>query len=81
VDKVKGTLHGVPAVMPSYWGKAIGVINYSLVVKNGKWSVVRNKTQGEPAQGPARCHRPSYVAWTRRHLGGDQASMPRPSTT
>ena len=34
VDKVKGTFHGVPAVMPSYWGKAIGVINYNLVVKN-----------------------------------------------
>ena len=45
VDKVKGTLHGVPAVMPSYWGKAIGVINYSLEVKNGKWSVVRDKTR------------------------------------
>ena len=45
VDKVKGTLHDVPAVMPSYWGKAIGVINLSLTVKNGKWSVVKDKTQ------------------------------------
>jgi len=44
VDKVKGTFHGVPAVMPSYWGKAIGVINYSLVVKNGKWTVDTGKT-------------------------------------
>lgn len=45
VDKVKGTLHGVPAVMPSYWGKALGVINYSLVVKNGKWTIDTSKTQ------------------------------------
>jgi 2',3'-cyclic-nucleotide 2'-phosphodiesterase/3'-nucleotidase len=44
VDKVKGTLHGVPAVMPSYWGKAIGVINYGLVVKNGKWTIDTSKT-------------------------------------
>lgn len=45
VDKVKGTLHGVPAVMPSYWGKALGVINFNLVVKNGKWTIDTSKTQ------------------------------------
>jgi 2',3'-cyclic-nucleotide 2'-phosphodiesterase/3'-nucleotidase len=45
VDKVKGTFFGVPAVMPSYWGKAIGVINYGLVVKNGKWTIDTSKTQ------------------------------------
>lgn len=45
VDKVKGTLHDVPAVMPSYWGKAIGVISFSLEVKNGKWSIAKDKTQ------------------------------------
>lgn len=44
VDKVKGTFHGVPAVMPSFWGKAIGVINYQLVVKNGKWTIDSSKT-------------------------------------
>lgn len=44
VDKVKGTFHGVPAVMPSYWGKAIGLINYTLVVKNGKWTIDTTKT-------------------------------------
>jgi 2',3'-cyclic-nucleotide 2'-phosphodiesterase/3'-nucleotidase len=31
--------------MPSYWGKALGVINYSLVVKNGKWTIDTSKTQ------------------------------------
>ena len=44
VDKVKGSFHGVPAVMPSFWGKAIGVINYQLVVKNGKWTIDGSKT-------------------------------------
>jgi 2',3'-cyclic-nucleotide 2'-phosphodiesterase/3'-nucleotidase len=44
VDKVKGTFHGVPAVMPSFWGKAIGVINYHLVVENGKWRIDTSKT-------------------------------------
>ncbi|MFZ5483447.1 MAG: bifunctional 2',3'-cyclic-nucleotide 2'-phosphodiesterase/3'-nucleotidase [Pseudomonadota bacterium] len=45
VDKVKGTLHGVPAVMPSYWGKALGVIQYSLKVQDGKWTIDTSKTQ------------------------------------
>ncbi|MFV5216112.1 bifunctional 2',3'-cyclic-nucleotide 2'-phosphodiesterase/3'-nucleotidase [Azonexus caeni] len=45
VDKIKGSFFGVPAVMPSYWGKAIGVINYSLVVKNGKWTIDTGKTE------------------------------------
>lgn len=44
VDKTKGTFFGVPAVMPSYWGKGIGVINYNLVVKNGKWTIDTSKT-------------------------------------
>ena len=44
VDKVKGTFHGVPAVMPSFRGKAIGVINYQLVVRNGKWTIDSGKT-------------------------------------
>lgn len=45
VDKVKGTIHGVPAVTPSYWGKALGVIDFNLVVRNGKWAVDAAKTQ------------------------------------
>jgi 2',3'-cyclic-nucleotide 2'-phosphodiesterase / 3'-nucleotidase len=44
VDKTKGTFFGVPAVMPSYWGKALGLINYNLVVKNGKWTIDTSKT-------------------------------------
>jgi 2',3'-cyclic-nucleotide 2'-phosphodiesterase (5'-nucleotidase family) len=27
VDKVKGTVNGVPTVMANYWGKHLGVIN------------------------------------------------------
>lgn len=30
VDNAKGTVHGVPSVMPSSWGKALGVIRYTL---------------------------------------------------
>ena len=62
VDKVKGSLHGVPAVMPSYWGKAIGVIQYSLEVKNGKWSVVRDKTQVSLRKALLDAATRSYVA-------------------
>jgi len=44
VDKTKGTFFGVPAVMPSYWGKGIGVISYGLVVKNGRGTIDTSKT-------------------------------------
>ena len=45
-DNAKGTVNGVPAVMASSWGKALGVINYALKWDAGtkKWSVDTTKT-------------------------------------
>ena len=45
-DNAKGTVNGVPAVMASSWGKALGVINYALKWDAGtkKWSVDTAKT-------------------------------------
>ena len=37
-DNARGTVNGVPAVMPSSWGKALGVINYAL-----KWDGAAEK--------------------------------------
>ncbi len=44
VDKVKGVVNGTPTVMANFWGKSLGVIQMSLVAKDGKWSVDKSKT-------------------------------------
>lgn len=44
VDKVKGTVHGVPAVMANLWGKNLGVIRMSLVYDGTRWNVDKSKT-------------------------------------
>ncbi|MDZ7672477.1 MAG: bifunctional 2',3'-cyclic-nucleotide 2'-phosphodiesterase/3'-nucleotidase [Halanaerobiales bacterium] len=40
VDSEKGTIFGVPAVMPGSWGSKIGVINLDLEKTNGSWNVI-----------------------------------------
>jgi 2',3'-cyclic-nucleotide 2'-phosphodiesterase/3'-nucleotidase len=47
VDKVKGTVNGVPTVMANYWGKHLGVINLALNHDGKNWSVDRTKTTVE----------------------------------
>ena len=39
VDKVKGTVNGVPPVMAHFWGKHLGVIKLQLVHNGSKWTV------------------------------------------
>lgn len=39
VDKVKGTVHGVPTVMANFWGKHLGVIKLGLLRTGGKWTI------------------------------------------
>jgi 2',3'-cyclic-nucleotide 2'-phosphodiesterase / 3'-nucleotidase len=44
VDKEKGLVHGVPAVMPNFWGKSLGVIQLQLIARDGRWRVDTAKT-------------------------------------
>lgn len=44
VDKVKGTVFGVPAVMANLWGKNLGVIRMRLRFDGGHWQVERGQT-------------------------------------
>ncbi|HEU4851954.1 MAG TPA: bifunctional 2',3'-cyclic-nucleotide 2'-phosphodiesterase/3'-nucleotidase [Telluria sp.] len=55
VDKVKGTVHGVPTVMPSLWGKHLGVIALKLKYDGKAWRVDQSGTRVEArsAQGQA----------------------------
>jgi 2',3'-cyclic-nucleotide 2'-phosphodiesterase / 3'-nucleotidase len=47
VDKVKGTVNGVPTVMANFWGKHLGVIKMELAFVGGKWTVDAGKTSVE----------------------------------
>ena len=47
VDNVRGSIHGVPAVMGDYYGKAIGVIDLALTWRDGRWQVERGATQAQ----------------------------------
>ncbi|WP_232695580.1 bifunctional 2',3'-cyclic-nucleotide 2'-phosphodiesterase/3'-nucleotidase [Brevibacillus daliensis] len=48
VDLEKGTINGVPSVMPGYWGDHLGVIDLTLKQIDGKWDVVDTKTEARP---------------------------------
>jgi 2',3'-cyclic-nucleotide 2'-phosphodiesterase/3'-nucleotidase len=47
VDKVKGMVFGVPAVMANLWGKNLGVIRMRLRFDGGHWQVERDQTMVE----------------------------------
>lgn len=44
VDKVNGTVHGVPTVMAGQWGKQLGVLALALERQQGRWVVRRDRT-------------------------------------
>lgn len=47
VDKVKGTVNGVPTVMANYWGKHLGVIKLGLAWDGTRWNVDKTQTTVE----------------------------------
>lgn len=47
-DVTKGLLNGVPAVMPGRWGDNLGVVDFKLERKDGKWSVLSANTKARP---------------------------------
>ncbi|UCF24008.1 MAG: bifunctional 2',3'-cyclic-nucleotide 2'-phosphodiesterase/3'-nucleotidase [Ralstonia sp.] len=47
VDKVKGTVNGVPTVMANFWGKHLGVIKLGLAFDGTHWSVDKTQTTVE----------------------------------
>jgi 2',3'-cyclic-nucleotide 2'-phosphodiesterase / 3'-nucleotidase len=47
VDKVKGTVNGVPTVMANFWGKHLGVVALSLTYSNGTWNIDKSATKVE----------------------------------
>lgn len=47
-DIVKGTINGIPSVMPGRWGSHVGVIDLVLEQKDGKWGVADGKAVARP---------------------------------
>ncbi|MGL4859165.1 MAG: bifunctional 2',3'-cyclic-nucleotide 2'-phosphodiesterase/3'-nucleotidase, partial [Enterobacteriaceae bacterium] len=52
VDISKGTVNGVPAVMPGSWGDHLGVIDFVLQGETGNWKVESAKAQARPVYDP-----------------------------
>jgi 2',3'-cyclic-nucleotide 2'-phosphodiesterase/3'-nucleotidase len=48
IDAVRGTLAGVPAVMPGFWGSHLGLIDLDLVHDGGRWTVSAFQTEARP---------------------------------
>ncbi len=49
VDAVRGTLGGIPAVMPGYWGSHLGLIDLQLRrIADGSWQVESFRTEVRP---------------------------------
>jgi len=47
-DSERGTLHGIPAVMPGYWGSHLGMIDLVLEQQGRRWGVVDFAVQNRP---------------------------------
>lgn len=60
VDKVRGTVFGVPAVMANLWGKNLGVIRFELHHDGKGWRIDRDRTVVEARATRQPDH--SYVA-------------------
>jgi 2',3'-cyclic-nucleotide 2'-phosphodiesterase/3'-nucleotidase len=48
VDAVRGTLNGVPAVMPGFWGSHLGIIDLLLQQNGAAWEVVDFSSTAQP---------------------------------
>ena len=65
VDNKAGTINGVPAVMASSWGKALGVVALSLVWDGKAWTVDKAKSKSElrsTSTGKDAAGKTTYVA-------------------
>lgn len=48
IDNTKGTINGVPTVMPGSWGNNIGLIDLKIEKVKGKWDVTDGKGELKP---------------------------------
>lgn len=51
VDNEKGTINGVAAVEPGFWGDHLGIIDMKLELNDGKWSIVSTQSEARSILG------------------------------
>jgi 2',3'-cyclic-nucleotide 2'-phosphodiesterase / 3'-nucleotidase len=78
VDKAKGTVHGVPTVMASLWGKHLGVIGLGLRREGQRWVVDKAQTTVEARStllppAPPVAGAPAGGAAVKRYVAADPA--------
>ena len=64
-DLDKGTLNGVPSVMPGMWGDHLGVVDLVLNNDSGSWKVIQSKAEA----------RPIYDAAAKKSLAGEDKKL------
>ena len=64
-DIAKGTLNGVPSVMPGMWGDHLGVVDLVLNNDAGKWQVASSKAEA----------RPIYDAAAKKSLAAEDSKL------
>lgn len=64
-DIDKGTLNGVPSVMPGMWGDHLGVVDLVLNNDSGNWKVIQSKAEA----------RPIYDAAAKKSLAGEDKKL------
>ena len=64
-DIAKGTLNGVPSVMPGMWGDHLGVVDLVLNNDAGKWQVTSSKAEA----------RPIYDAAAKKSLAAEDSKL------
>jgi 2',3'-cyclic-nucleotide 2'-phosphodiesterase/3'-nucleotidase len=71
VDKVKGTVHGVPTVMAGQWGKQLAVLALALKNEQGRWVVERDRTVAQVRSvTPQTAPDPAIAALVREEHAG-----------
>ncbi len=73
-DIAKGTLNGVPAVMPGMWGDHLGVVDLVLSNDSGKWQVTQSRAEARPIYDAVA---EEIAGGRRRQAGGGAESRPR----
>ena len=67
VDSARGRLAGVPAVMPGFWGRHVGVIDLTLQTNSDGWRVVGAKTGLREVQTSTRADSATLAATRGAH--------------
>lgn len=80
VDLARGTINGVPAVMPGFWGNHLGVIDLVLDDSGGAWKVKDSRAELRPvwdraARKPLVEADPSIVALVAQEHAATVATM------